>query len=124
MISANKLIGMFEIKSPSTFLEYFSFLKDAYLLEFVPIFSHSLKIQARNPKKIYIVDTGIYTANSISTSENMGKRLENLIFIHLRHKYKQIFYYKGKRECDFVTMENNRINNAIQVCLTVNDENL
>jgi len=123
MISANKLIGMFEIKSPSTFLEYFSFLKDAYLLEFVPIFSHSLKIQARNPKKIYIVDTGIYTANSISTSENMGKRLENLIFIHLRHKYKQIFYYKGQRECDFVTMENNRVNNAIQVYLTVNDEN-
>jgi len=51
LVSASKLVGMFSIKSPATFLEYFSFLKDAYLLEFVPIFSHSLKVQARNPKK-------------------------------------------------------------------------
>ena len=44
---------MFDIKSSATFLEYFSFLKDAYLLEFVPMFSHSLKVQSRNPKKVY-----------------------------------------------------------------------
>src|SRR5690606_25133704 len=58
LVSDNKLIDMFGIKSPATFLEYFSFLKDAYLIEVVPIFSHSLKVQARNPKKIYVMDTG------------------------------------------------------------------
>ena len=82
---------MFDIKSPATFLEYFSFLQDAYLLEFVPIFNHSLKVQARNPKKVYIMDMGLYTENSISISDNMGRRLENLIFLHLRRKYKHIF---------------------------------
>jgi len=45
-------------------LEYFSFLKDAYLLEFVPIFSHSLKVQARNPKKVYVMDMGLYSENT------------------------------------------------------------
>ncbi len=123
LVSANKLVGMFDIKSPATFLEYFSFLKDAYLLEFVPMFSHSLKVQARNPKKVYVMDMGLYTENSVSTSDNMGRRLENLIFLHLRRKYKHIFYYKDKGECDFIVMEKNVVKAAIQVCLTVNDEN-
>ena len=123
LVSANKLLGMFDIKSPATFLEYFSFLKDAYLLEFVPMFSHSLKVQARNPKKIYVMDMGLYTENSISTSNNMGRRLENLIFLHLRRKYKHIFYYKDRGECDFIVMEKNVVKKVMQVCLTVNDEN-
>ncbi len=123
LVSANKLVGMFDIKSPATFLEYFSFLKDAYLLEFVSMFSHSLKIQARNPKKVYVMDMAIYTETSVSTSNNTGKRLENLIFLHLRRKYKHIFYYKEKGECDFVVMEKNAVKEAIQVCLAVDDEN-
>lgn len=123
LVSANKLVGMFDIKSPATFLEYFSFLKDAYLVEFVPMFSHSLKVQARNPKKVYVMDMGIYTENSVSTSDNMGRRLENLIFLHLRRKYKHIFYYKDKGECNFVIMEKSIIKEAIQVCLNVDDEN-
>jgi predicted AAA+ superfamily ATPase len=123
LVSANKLVGMFDIKSPATFLEYFSYLKDAYLLEFIPMFSHSLKVQARNPKKVYVMDMGLYTENSVSTSDNMGRRLENLIFLHLRRKYKHIFYYKDRGECDFVAMEKNTVKEAVQVCLTVNDEN-
>ena len=112
LVSANKLVGMFDIKSP-----------DAYLLEFIPMFSHSLKVQARNPKKVYVMDMGLYTENSVSTSDNMGRRLENLIFLHLRRKYKQVFYYKDRGECDFVAMEKNTEKEAVQVCLTVNDEN-
>lgn len=123
LVSANKLVGMFDIKSPATFLEYFSFLKDTYLLEFVPMFSHSLKVQTRNPKKVYVMDMGLYTENSISTSDNMGRRLENLIFLHLRRKYKHIFYYKDRGECDFVAMEKSTVKEAIQVCLTINNEN-
>ncbi len=123
LVSANKLVGMFDIKSPATFLEYFSFLKDAYLLDFVPMFSHSLKVQARKPKKVYLMDMGLYTENSVSTSDNIGRRLENLIFLHLRRKYKHIFYYKDKGECDFIAMEKSAVKEAIQVCLTVNNEN-
>lgn len=123
LVSASKLVGMFDIKSPSTFLEYFSFLKDAYLLEFIPMFSHSQKVQARNPKKVYVMDMGIYTESSVSTSDNMGRRLENLVFLHLRRKYKHLFYYKDRGECDFIAMEKNAVREAIQVCLRVDDEN-
>ncbi|MHC1776157.1 MAG: ATP-binding protein [Lentimicrobium sp.] len=123
LISANKLVGMFNIKSPSTFLEYFSLLKDTYLLDFVPVFSHSLKVQARNPRKVYVMDMGLYTENSISTSDNLGRRFENLIFLHLRRNFKQVFYYKDRGECDFIVIEKNIATQAIQVCLTINDEN-
>lgn len=123
LVSANKLSGMFDIKSPATFLEYFSFLKDAYLLDFIPMFSHSLKIQTRNPQKVYVTDMGLYTENSISTSDNMGRRLENLVFLHLRRKYKHIYYYKDRGECDFIAMEKNTVKEAIQVCLTITNEN-
>ena len=123
LVSANKLSGMFDIKSPATFLEYFSFLKDAYLLDFIPMFSHSLKIQARNPKKVYVTDMGLYTENTLSTSDNMGRRLENLVFLHLRRRYKHIFYYKDRGECDFIAIEKNTVKEAIQVCLTITNEN-
>lgn len=123
LISANKLVGMFDIKSPSTFLEYFSFLKDAYLIDFVPVFSHSLKVQARNPRKVYVMDMGLYTENAISASDNLGKRFENLIFLHLRRHYKHIFYFKNRGECDFIILDKNAVTQIIQVCLTVDDEN-
>ena len=122
-VTANKLVGMFGIKSPSTFLDYFSYLKDAYLFDFVPLFSHSLKVQARNPKKVYTMDLGLYTQNSISTSENSGRRLENLVYLHLRRNYKDIFYFQENGECDFVVLEKNTVTKAIQVCLNITNEN-
>ncbi|MFI3314470.1 MAG: ATP-binding protein [Rikenellaceae bacterium] len=123
LVSANKLMGMFGIKSTSTFLDYFSYLKDCYMFEFMPIFNHSLKVQARNPKKVYVMDMGIYTECALSTSENIGRRLENLVFLHLRRRYKQVFYYKSRGECDFITMEKGAVVTAIQVCAQITDEN-
>ena len=122
-VTANKLVDMFNIKSPSTLLEYFSYLKDAYLFDFIPLFSHSLKVQARNPKKVYTIDLGLYTQNALSTSENSGRRLENLVFLHLRRRYKDIFYFQAKGECDFVILEKSTITKAIQVCLKITNEN-
>ena len=123
LVSANKLIGMFGIKTAATFLEYFSYLKDSYLLEFVPMFNHSLKVQARNPKKVYVMDLGLYTENALTTSDNFGRRLENLVFLSLRRNYKQVYYYKGKGECDFVIVDKNTVISAIQVCAEINDDN-
>lgn len=123
LISANKLVGMFDIKSSTTFLEYFSFLKDAYLLDFIPKYDPSLKVQARNPKKVYTMDMGIYTENASASTENLGRRLENLVFLHLRRTYKHIFYFQDKGECDFVALEKNQVKEVIQVCLTVTNEN-
>ncbi|WP_293669940.1 ATP-binding protein [uncultured Parabacteroides sp.] len=123
-ISANKLTGMFGVKSSSTLLDYFSFLQDAYLLEFIPLFDYSLKKQIRNPKKVYAIDTGIYKQNSTLFSENTGHALENAVYLNLRLKEKEIYYFQQKGECDFVTIRKGKADQLIQVCSELNEMNL
>lgn len=123
LVSAGKLVGMFDIKAASTFLDYFSFYQQSYLLEFVPIFSYSLKVQSRNPKKVYAMDLGLANEASANFSDNTGHKLENLIFLHLRRKSGNICYYKEKGECDFVVVEKGKVLHAIQVCHQITDQN-
>lgn len=123
LVSATKLIGMFGIKSSTTLLEYFSYLKDAYLVEFLPQFSYSLKAQARNPKKIYAIDTGLIHAVSATFTENLGHRLENLVYLYLRRKHEALYYFKEKGECDFIAFSKGKAQKAIQVCSKIDDVN-
>lgn len=121
--SANKLVGMFGIKSAVTILDFFSYFQNSYLMDFVPQFSYSLKAQNRNPKKVYALDLGLATAVSTSFSENNGRKLENLIYLYLRRKYNSIHYFTEKGECDFVVSEKGKVTHAIQVCYQISDEN-
>lgn len=121
--SANKLTGMFGIKSAVTILDFFSFFQDTYLMDFVPQFSYSLKAQNRNPKKVYAMDLGLVTAISTSFSENLGRKLENLIYLHLRRKYTSIHYFNDKGECDFVVSQKEKVILLVQVCYQITNEN-
>lgn len=124
LVSANKLTSLFGIKAPSTILEYFSYLTETYLFDFVPQFDYSTKVQIRNPKKIYSIDTGIAKNVGFSVTENAGHLLENLVYLHLRRKHKEIFYFnKNKTECDFVVMNNEKIVQVVQVCYELLPEN-
>ncbi len=124
LVSANSLSGMFGIKSANTFLDYFSYLKDAYLLDFVPIFDYSIKKQIRNPQKIYASDLGIYHQNKITFSPNDGHILETAVFQHLRRQNKEIYYFQNKGECDFVTAHNGLPKNLYQVCNEIDNLNM
>lgn len=123
LVSASKLAGMFGIKATSTFLEYFSFYQSAYLLEFVPIFNYSLKVQARNPKKVYAIDLGLVNEASAGFTDNAGHKLENLVYLHLRRQGDSICYYKGQGECDFIASRKGKVHSAIQVCHQINEQN-
>lgn len=124
LASANKLKGMFGIKSSSTILDYFSYLKDAYIVEFVPLYDYSIKKQIRNPQKIYAIDIGIYHQNKIVFSPNEGHILENLIYLHLRRMKKEIYYFQGNGECDFVTTKRGMPDELYQVCTELNSLNI
>ncbi len=124
LASANKLKGMFGIKSSTTILDYFSYLKNAYLVEFVPLYDYSIKKQIRNPQKIYALDLGIYHQNKIAFSPNHGHILENAVYLHLRRQGKEIYYFKGKGECDFVTTERGMPTELYQVCTEINSLNI
>ncbi|MCD4759919.1 ATP-binding protein [archaeon] len=121
--SFNSLKKMFQIKSVQTVIDYISYFEDSYVLFTVPKFSYSYKKQQINRKKVYSIDNGFSHSNTVSFSKDRGRMFENSIFLHLRKKYKNIFYFQEKHECDFIIKENNKINQAIQVCYNLNDEN-
>lgn len=123
-VSATKLTSLFNIKATSTILEYFSYMQDAYLVQFIPKFSYSLQAQIRNPKKVYAIDLGLFTHNSITFTEEQGRRLENLVFLHFRRQGKELFYFSEKNECDFIVFDKGKVQEAVQVCYEVNEDNL
>lgn len=121
--SYNSIKKMFDIKSVQSVIDYVSFFEDAYLIFSIPRFSYSFKQQQVNPKKVYSIDNGFSNSNSASFSKDNGKMLENLVFLALRRKHKNIFYFQDKSECDFVIKEKEKITQAIQVCYDLNEEN-
>jgi len=121
--SYNKLARTFELGSSNTLASYISYFEDAYLFFTVPRFSYSLKQQAKNPKKIYGIDTGLITHLSMSFSKDMGRLLENLVFIHLKRLGKEVYYYRQKGECDFIISKDRKVDMAVQVCYDLNSDN-
>jgi predicted AAA+ superfamily ATPase len=124
LITANRLKSMFEVGSANTITEYLSYLEDSYLFQLVPKFSYSLRKQMVNPRKVYAIDTGMITVNSGSFTDDDGHKLENLVYLHLRRKYREIYYYSEKRECDFVVFSKGKAVAAVQVCLVLDPDNI
>lgn len=122
-ISFNNLTNIFEFGSPNSVMDFMTYLDDAYLVFLVSKFDYSLKVQARNPKKNYSIDTGLVNFYSFSSSPDYGRLLENLVFLQLKRKKKQIWYFKGKRECDFVIKDNSDSYSTIQVSWKIDDQN-
>ena len=73
----------------------------------INIFDISIKRQQIAPKKIYAIDTGLIHEITFKFKEKQGVLLENLVFLHLRKKYQEVFYYKTKSnyEVDFFIPE-------------------
>lgn len=111
------------IGSVTTLSSYLDFLKDAYIIFTLPRFSYSLKSRQINPKKVYAIDNGFIRANSIGFSDDYGRLLENHVFLELRKRYREIFYFREIGECDFLVKEKTRITKAIQVCYEINTRN-
>jgi uncharacterized protein len=123
-ISANKLRQPLSISATSTVLIWLSHLEQSYLFSFVPIFSYSSKAQLINPRKVYAIDNGLVNVLSVSKTEDSGRKLENLVYLHLRTKFREIYYFDENGECDFVVFKNGQPVMLIQVCYDLNPDNL
>jgi predicted AAA+ superfamily ATPase len=103
--------------------EYISYLGNSYLFFEMLKFSYSLKQQLNSPRKIYLVDSAFNQICGANFSDNKGKILENMAFIELKRRNKEVFYYANENECDFITKEGTKITEAIQVCYALNKDN-
>jgi len=86
--------------SKDTLYEYLGLLEDVYAIFMVPIYSRNLKVQQRNPKKLYILDHGLKKA--VSVGADQGALLENIIFLDFRRRYRDIYYWQDDQEVDFI----------------------
>ena len=65
--------------------------------------------------------TGLFSAVSFRFSEDLGKQLENLIFLEIRRRGCQYYYWKGKKECDFLIKEKEKAAQAMQVSCSLEE---
>ncbi len=123
-ISYNNIRKTFKVGSANTVSDYLTWLGDAYLLFYMPRFSWSAKSIAANPRKVYAVDNGLVNANTLSFTDDRGRLLENAVFMHLRRNRFNLYYFRNQGECDFVVFEKKKCKWLIQVCETLNHDNL
>jgi len=69
-----------------------------------------------------MIDPAIIRTIGFRVSEDRGRLLENIVFLHLKTLGKEIYFHKDQQECDFVLREGNRIVEAIQVTAHLSDE--
>lgn len=122
-ISYNNLKSMLNLGSANTVKHYMSYLENSYLIFTIPKYDKSLKKQIYSKKKIYVIDTGLINLISFKFSKNSGRILENIVFLELKRKNKDIFYHKEKSECDFILKDKLKIVQAIQVTQNLDDDN-
>ncbi|HOF21042.1 MAG TPA: ATP-binding protein [Bacteroidales bacterium] len=124
LFSYNKLKTNLGFGSVNTVKSYISFMENSYLLFQVEKFSPSLKKQIINNKKIYCIDNAFLNLVSFETSDNLGRKLENLVYVELRRRKYTIHYHREKYECDFVLSLKNKVVRVIQVCYQLDDDNI
>ena len=115
LASYNSLKSVIGVQNATTVKNYLEYLQNTYLLFLVNKYDTSLKKQLQNPKKVYFIDTGLIRRIGFQTEEDNGRLLENLVYVELRRRAKQIYYHKQKYECDFLIKTKTKITEAIQV---------
>ena len=120
-LSPTSLKKMYSISFAKA-VRYADYFKEAMLCYELEQYSSSLKSRQRSLKKIYSVDTGLANVVSMSFSEDRGRLLENAVFLELKRRGKQLFYYKTPLcEVDFVIREGGRDKELVQVCWDLSD---
>ncbi len=122
-LSYNAIKNVLGIKSPISVKKYVGYLEDSYLAFELYKHDFSLKRQHANTKKIYVIDNGMRNQVSFRFAGDLGKLLENMVYIELLRSRQEVYVHREQYECDFIIREKNRITRAIQVCYDLKEEN-
>lgn len=121
-VSANELAETLGFSSVNTTRKFMDYLHEPYLFFYLPRYNNKLVLMKKAPRKVYVVDNGFVAAKAFALSDNLGRLLENQVFIELIRRgfdtEKTMFYYHSRndKEVDFVLRNGNRIERLVQVC--------
>ena len=114
----HRAIGKDIAAGKETIIAYLSHLNDINLVYLVVLFSYSMKRQQVNPRKVYCADNGLRNAVAFRFSKDEGRLAENLVFLELKRRSKEPFYWKKSNEVDFVVKDDDGSLTAINVSYT------
>lgn len=121
-LSANELSEELGFQSVNTTKKFMDYLHEPYLFYYMSRYNNKLKLMKKAPRKVYVVDNGFVTAKAFAVSENLGRLLENQVFVELvRRGYNtdnSMFFYRSRndKEVDFVLRKGAHIERLVQVC--------
>ena len=121
-VTANDLTIELGFSSVNTTKKYMDYLHEPYIFYYLSRYNNKLKLMKKAPRKVYVVDNGFVASKAFSLSDNLGRLLENQVFIELvRRGYdveKTMFYYRSRndKEVDFVLRKGTQIERLVQVC--------
>lgn len=129
LFSVNKFYG--QLKSmgvpvaKNSLYHYIDCFADAYLLYPVEMHTRSMKKRQVNPRKMYVVDTGLINAHSMGMTEDRGALLENMIYMQLRSKGLSVDYVVTDEgyEVDFLAGAEQGIPQLLQVSWSLEQAN-
>ena len=112
----------------NTVRKYVDYLRQAFLIQLLTKYSYKSKERIRNAKS-YIIDPGLQNnRDNAFASENIGWRLENIVYIELLRRcsnnFLDIYYYKANsrsKEVDFVVCNQNKTVELIQVAYDIDN---
>jgi predicted AAA+ superfamily ATPase len=121
-INFRKIELLFGTISDTTIKSYFNYLEQAYLILSLNKFSFKSRERLGN-RKYYIVDISFPTALNTLCGDNLGWKLENLVFLEiLRRRFENqydVHYFKKHYEIDFVISVGFKVIELIQVCTDI-----
>ena len=118
-----RLMGMRVDISRPLVSEYLDYIKETFVLYLVPIRSNNMAVRSTNDKKVYIADHALASSVVSGLTHDYGKRMENIVFLHLRRQMPEVFYYRtaAGHEVDFAVGSAGEIR-LIQVCMDLSDD--
>lgn len=108
----------------NTLYELIEQTESTYLFFALTKYTPSLIKETSSDKKYYCIDNGLRSVLLNPQSDDNGKLLENIVFLHLRRNLSiqnEIHYYKGKKECDFLLTDHQQVTHLIQVSWEIHD---
>lgn len=117
--TAKKLEGFGYSFSKNTLSNFSNYAGDIFLIFELKKFSYKVKEQLRWPKKVYAIDHALINAVRFYVSENYGRILENIVFLELKRRGKELYYHSNDKECDFIVAHKGKIVQALQVSKSI-----
>ncbi|WP_297453897.1 ATP-binding protein [Persephonella sp.] len=101
---------------------YLEMLEAIFFSFIVKKYTKSVLKSELTHKKVYLIDNGFLNALSFLFKEKKGALLENILVKEFKAKGNEVFYFKEKKECDFIVVdaENNLI--PVQVSFSLVDK--